>query len=196
MRVGFVADTPWVTDSSGQAGGIEARFVREIADSLHARIAWVSGTESHLLETLQHRELDLVIGGLTASSPWKKQLGFTLSYYTDSVVVGGPVHESPPQTVKQVTVAVRRGDPVVAQLRKKGANVVVRDDLDAAWVAVAAPIWQLAKLGRTPNPRLELAQNKHVLAVSPGENAWMMAVEQTLIRDREAIPRLLRQASP
>src|SRR5438270_13969486 len=69
MRVGIVVDTPWVTDSSGQAGGVEGALVRDVAQRLNAKIAWAHGEESELLEIMQHRELDLVIGGFTASSP-------------------------------------------------------------------------------------------------------------------------------
>src|SRR3954451_19430078 len=64
MRVGIVVDTPWVTDSADGAGGVGAALVRTLASRLGARVQWVRGTESELLQTLSKRELDLVIGGL------------------------------------------------------------------------------------------------------------------------------------
>src|SRR4051812_4006009 len=63
MRVGVVADTPWVTDSAGTVRGIEGKFAAELAAELGARIEWVRRPEAELLLALSHRELDLVIGG-------------------------------------------------------------------------------------------------------------------------------------
>lgn len=74
MRVGVVVDTPWTTDSAGAVGGIESALVRSLAEELSARIDWVRGGETQLLTALQHREMDLVIGGLTATSPWQQQV--------------------------------------------------------------------------------------------------------------------------
>src|SRR5256885_12576211 len=74
IRVGFVVDTPWVTDSSDGAGGVEAALVNEVARSVGARVAWIRAPQSNLLETLHARELDLVIAGLTSTSPYKQQV--------------------------------------------------------------------------------------------------------------------------
>jgi len=127
MRVGFVIDTPWVTDSAGGPGGIEPAFVHALARELGGRVEWVRGQQSNLLEALHRRELDLVIGGLTASSPWKQEVALTRPFYTDTA-------------------------------------------------------------GREPK--------EHVLAASPGENAWLVRIEQVLRARREEVPSLLRRASP
>jgi polar amino acid transport system substrate-binding protein len=128
MRVGFVVDTPWTTDSAGAVGGIESGIVRSLARELNSRVSWVRGNEHELLTALQDRELDLVIGGLNDRSPWSKQVAFTRPYYTDTVRI------------------------------------------------VAAP-----------------REQRHVLATSPGENAWLVRVEEMLINRPVEMPRELRQ---
>ena len=84
LRVGFAVDTPWVVDSSGMAGGVEGRIVASLARGLGARIEWTHGHESELLTALHDRELDIVVGGLTADSPWKEKVAFTKPYHVDS----------------------------------------------------------------------------------------------------------------
>ena len=51
------------------ASGVEVQLVQAAAADLKAKIAWVSGSESELLSSLHERELDLVIGGLSRTSP-------------------------------------------------------------------------------------------------------------------------------
>jgi polar amino acid transport system substrate-binding protein len=84
MRVGLVVDTPWVTDSANGAGGVEGRLAHVIADELEARIEWHHGGESRLLERLHRRELDLVIAGLTADSPWARKVALSRPYHRDT----------------------------------------------------------------------------------------------------------------
>src|SRR5215218_2020046 len=88
LRVGMVVDTPWVTDSAGGAGGVEAALVTELARRLQARPRWVRAPEARLMESLKSRDLDLVIGGLSAKSPYAKEIGLTRPYYTDTIAVG------------------------------------------------------------------------------------------------------------
>jgi polar amino acid transport system substrate-binding protein len=135
VRVGVMNDAPWAFDSSGTTGGVEGALASEIARRASARIAWVRGTEGDLLPMLERREVDLVIGGLTADLPWARQVAFTRPYYTDTVIVGLPDH-------------------------------------------------------RAPQPRA------HVLAVAPGENAWLMHVERVLLDRKDDIPTMVRSAHP
>ena len=124
MRVGFAVDTPWVTDTSGMAGGVEGRIVNALARALGARVTWTHGHESELMTALHDRELDLVVGGLTADSPWNKSVAFTRPYHVDS-------------------------------------GYVVR------------------------SMKAKRREEKHVLALPPGENGWLVYVERFL-RDERA----------
>ncbi|HEY4670468.1 MAG TPA: transporter substrate-binding domain-containing protein [Gemmatimonadaceae bacterium] len=112
MRVGISADSPWVVQAGGSVSGYEAQIVTQLAAQLHSRIETHAGSESELLEKLHKQNLDIVIGGLTDDSPWKKSLALTRPYHED-----------------------REG-------------------------------------------------KKHVLALPPGENAWLLTVERYL-RDNE-----------
>jgi polar amino acid transport system substrate-binding protein len=125
MRVGFAVDTPWVTDSAGGAGGIEGEIMRDLARELGARIEWHPGPAPVLLDSLKKRELDLVVGGLTATSPYRTEVSLTKPYYTDTTMVHG-----------------------------------------------------------------ERAEEEHVVAVSPGENAWQVEVEKVLRGKRNEFPQL------
>jgi len=135
LRVGVTRHAPWVTDSLGTLGGVEVRLVSDLARTLGARVAWTRQPEAALMEALHERELDLVVGGLTAAEPWTKQVAFTHPYHVDTVGVG--------VTAGAVT------------------RTVVR---------------------------------QHVLAVAPGENAWLVHVERFLRARKPAIPTMLREA--
>jgi polar amino acid transport system substrate-binding protein len=104
LRVGFVVDTPWVIAAGAGAGGIEGAIAAELARDLGARIAWTHAAETPLLEALHEGDLDLVIAGLTKSSPWAAKVSFTRPYYIDTTTVHGERTEVPH------VVAVRPGE--------------------------------------------------------------------------------------
>lgn len=87
LRVGVVSAPPWVADSAGALGGVEVRLVEDLARTLGARVTWARRREAELFEALHRRELDLVIGGLTAEEPWGKEVAFTHPYLVDTVGV-------------------------------------------------------------------------------------------------------------
>lgn len=76
-----VSHSPPYSDVRGaEPAGSEAELAREFAASLDAEVQWVDGGEEHLMEALHHGELDLVIGGLTESSPWTDKAALTRPY--------------------------------------------------------------------------------------------------------------------
>jgi polar amino acid transport system substrate-binding protein len=70
-----------VKDSA--VSGVEPTLVGELARQMNARVQTVYGSETRLLEGLHRRELDVVIGGFTADSPWKRDVAFTKPYHED-----------------------------------------------------------------------------------------------------------------
>jgi ABC-type amino acid transport substrate-binding protein len=80
LRVGVSENRPWVRFDGPEPQGVEPALVRELAAEQHARVVWVRNGETPLLKALGDRELDLVIGGLLADSPWAGQLGVTRPY--------------------------------------------------------------------------------------------------------------------
>ncbi|MDB4916955.1 MAG: ABC-type transporter, periplasmic subunit family 3 [Gemmatimonadetes bacterium] len=80
LRVGVAENRPWTQRVDTGVTGLEVRLARELASELDARPAWRVGSEASLLEALKARQLDLVIGGFTASSPWNGRVAFTRPY--------------------------------------------------------------------------------------------------------------------
>jgi polar amino acid transport system substrate-binding protein len=193
LRVGLVVHPPWSTESAGRFQGVDVQLVRAAAADLQTNIAWVPGSESALLETLHSRELDLVIGGLSGASPWKKQVAFTRPYYLDSTVVS-PLGPDAAGRLKGDSIFVEPGDPAAAYARKKGAIPVPVADLTGVRGLVAAPAWRLALLGRPPTGVL-LHKERRVMAVAPGENAWLNWLERWLYSHQGSVPALLRAAA-
>lgn len=194
LRVGVVHHPPWVLAAGGEVQGVEVQLVQAAAADLKAKIAWVSGSESELLSSLHERELDLVIGGLSRTNPWKHQVAFSRAYYVDSSIVSSPAG-SREKSLKHDSVAVEAGDPAAADLRKKGAIPISANQLAGVRGLVAAPVWQLSLLGR-PATGIVLRTDERSMALSPGENAWLNWLERWLYDRQQSIPAMLRSASP
>jgi len=84
LRVGAATAPPWVVHrTDGRVAGVEAELVNEFARTLGARVEWHRGPADELLEQLRKRELDVVIAGLTTTTPWKTHVGITRPYRID-----------------------------------------------------------------------------------------------------------------
>ena len=55
-------------------------MVEEFAATLPAEVSWTVGGEEALIKRLEIGELDLVIGGLTADTPWAEHAAVTKPY--------------------------------------------------------------------------------------------------------------------
>ena len=197
MRVGVVERRPWTTlPANGGAGGLEGALVAELARELGARIQWVRSTESQLFEALKLRELDIVIGGFTDASPWAQHVAFTKPFYTDTILVGAPPGTARLRSLARRDVAVNAREPeIAAYVRRKGGLPRAVPDLGRIIGLLAAPSWQLPTLGSIP-VGVTLHEARHVMAVAPGENAWLMRVEQSIALRKPAIPMILRTSYP
>jgi polar amino acid transport system substrate-binding protein len=82
MRVGVTASDPWVElDGRGRpTGGVEVELLRRLARELDARIAWTDGSEEELVNGLKEGDLDIVAGGITNKTRWKKDVPPTRPY--------------------------------------------------------------------------------------------------------------------
>jgi polar amino acid transport system substrate-binding protein len=179
MRVGVSANPPWTVLGAGAPSGVEARLVEDFATSLGARVVWVRGSESALMRALEHFELDLVVAGLTEDAEWDARVGLTRPYVRTATAVGEPRDAAPTTDLTGKAVAVREGDAAAAALRSKRAKPVPHPDPWAAGGLVAAPNWELlARNYRTT--RFTLRRHRHVMAVGPGENRFLMRLERFL----------------
>jgi hypothetical protein len=64
----------------------EMRLVERFAGTLGARVRWARDGEEHLVKRLEAGELDVVVGGLTKSSPWSTHAALTRPYDGEHVM--------------------------------------------------------------------------------------------------------------
>jgi polar amino acid transport system substrate-binding protein len=118
VRVGIVESPPWVIRTGGEPAGAEVELVRRFAASLGGTPEWFWGGEQEHMEALERFELDLVIGDLDASTPWKKKIALTRPYFEEQIAVGVPKQIRMPRSLKGLPVAVQGGDVAAAYLRR------------------------------------------------------------------------------
>ena len=191
LRVGVVEQFPWAyhDDDEGWRGA-EVEMVAQLADRLQAKIHWVPGNESSLIQLLERYELDLVIGGLTNKASWSKNVGLTQPFHTSRVALGIQPGEEPPQDLSGVEVAAVRGSFAAALAREEGAEVIFVPSLQNSNRPVAAQSWQIAALGRVEAGE-PMQSQQHVWAVPPGENGWLLFLDRALPElSREVAARL------
>jgi polar amino acid transport system substrate-binding protein len=82
LRVGVSEEDPYVVLAGDRPSGVEVRLLEDFARRLGARVEYVSGGEESLVEQLREGELDVVVGGITKRSPWKKEVAPTRPYAT------------------------------------------------------------------------------------------------------------------
>ncbi len=81
LRVGVTDNGKWASIADGQEPrGIEPGLVRSFASSISATPEWVAGSEQELTKALKEGDLDLVIGGFAADTPWATHAGTTRPY--------------------------------------------------------------------------------------------------------------------
>jgi polar amino acid transport system substrate-binding protein len=192
LRVGLVEHPPWVVRTGGEPTGVEVELVRRFAAELHATPEWHWGGGQRHMEALERFELDLVVGGVTDSTPWAKYVGLTGPYFEETYAVGFPASTAPSKELKGVSVAVRAGDPAAYYLLKEGAVPVRVPDLKGTSGPAAAPTWELEGMGLVP-AETELHTEKHVMAVAPGENGFLKRLEEFLARERPHVKELLQK---
>jgi polar amino acid transport system substrate-binding protein len=81
LRVGVSPNPPWTEAAQdGEPTGAEVGLVKEFAATLQAEVSWTVGGEEALIKRLEEGDLDLVIGGLTADTPWEEHIAVTKPY--------------------------------------------------------------------------------------------------------------------
>jgi len=191
LRVGYTHAEPWVVPSGAEPQGIEPELVRAFAKKLGARVAWVAGTEQHLYQALEEHELDLLIAGTTDESPWKEQVGLTRPYFETAVYVGNAPGVVVGVDIKDQPVAVPIGTDIGHYVREEDAVPTYHAQLPDGAPLAAGYAWQLRRWGYH-NLGIRLKDESHVMAVPPGENAWLLALETFLYHSKAQVNQLLR----
>ena len=191
LRVGYTHAEPWVAPGSQGPRGIEPELIRSFAQSLDARIDWMTGTEEQLYGALEKHELDVLIAGITDESPWQEDVGLTRPYLQTAVYVGAAANVPAGPAIKQQTVAVAIGTDIGYYVREQDAEPIYQSRLPGGAALVAGYDWQLRRWGYR-RLTLRLKEENHVMAVPPGENAWLLALETFLYRHNGQLHQLLR----
>lgn len=102
LVVGVSPHEPWtsVAPATGDVSGSEVELVRGFADEIGADVDWRVGAESELAEWLDGGDIDVVIGGFQANSPWTEEIAFTRPY--EEVEADG--------VTRKMVMGVRRGE--------------------------------------------------------------------------------------
>jgi polar amino acid transport system substrate-binding protein len=195
LRVGFTNAEPWISSTGTGAQGLEAGIINEFAASLHAKVSWIQGTEEQLYKALRRNEIDVLLAGITDQTPWKKEVGLTRPYLETAVVVGRPSSlqgSNNSSSIEGQTIAVKPGTVAGYLLRKKKAQPFYTEQLPAGNMLSAGYDWQLQQWG-LQNTGIELEKERHVMAVAPGENAFLLALDKFLYSNKESISKQVKQ---
>ena len=189
IRVGFTNAAPWVYPSATGAQGIEATIVTSFAQALHAKVEWIEGTEEQLYNALKKREIDILIGGITDKTPWKEEVGVTKPYIETSLVIGQPasqasINQQP--SLEGQWVAVKKGSDEGYYVREKKAKPFYTTQLPAGNMLAVGYDWQVQDW-KMHNTGIVLKKEGHVMAVPPGENAFLLALDKYLFEHKAAI---------
>jgi len=177
LRVGVAPRPPWMEGR----GGIEARLVDAFAEQLGAKLRWVEGAEADLVKALEKRHVDLVVGGLTRDSPWKKKAAPSRPFLQTEIVIAAPPGMAPPARKEHLegrAVAYRAHRPdIAARLAEAGAKPVPEERLGGRLAAVYA--FETGRLGLTPT-KIVLAKEEHIMLAPPGESRFLLELDRFL----------------
>jgi polar amino acid transport system substrate-binding protein len=201
LRAGVTPAEPFVDlAGGGPPGGVEPALIERFAASLDARVEWVEGSETDLMEALAGRQVDVVLAGLTRRSEWQRKAALTRPYLTTQVVIGAPDARTAArlsEDLEGARIAVEANSPEAAKL-EEDTDAIVRpvDDLAGVSGPAAVPDYLLDDLGLVRTDA-ELDEHEHALAVSMGENAFLVALERFLLdRGAEAAALLAEEGRP
>jgi polar amino acid transport system substrate-binding protein len=194
MRVGVVVHEPFTRVVDGTPSGTEVELVQEFAGTLGAQVEWTPGTEAELMEALGKRELDLVIGGISAKTPYGSHVALSRPYLRARLTVGAPPGQTPPKELEGERVAVEQGHVAIALLEKEGAVPEPTKELAAAPGLRAELDWQLEAWGYTPSEPT-LKKEEVLMVAAPGENGFLRQLDLFLhAREAQARARLVEAA--
>lgn len=82
VRAGASMNPPWTEVEAGTPGGLEVELVEDFAASIDAEVEWTVAGEEDLVAEMERGGLDVLVGGLTAASPWADKVALTYPYLT------------------------------------------------------------------------------------------------------------------
>lgn len=192
MYVGVTNSPPWVELGGAAPTGVEVQLVRELAEEVDAEVEWVEGSEEELFAALEVNELDLVVGGLTATTPWSSVAGITHPYLTTATIVATPRGRAVPEDIAGLEIGVEANTTIAGLLRKTDARVTEVSNIEDHNGPVAIDNF-LADDLEVIDTGVRLSESDHVFAVPMGENDWMTSIERFLLERPNEINDLMEE---
>jgi polar amino acid transport system substrate-binding protein len=194
LRVGVVHSPPFVDLSGGQPQGVEPALIRAFARRLDARIEWVEGSESELIEAMRGYQVDVIIGGLTRTSEWRRQVALTRPYVDTEVQFAVPRGQELPDDLHGRRIWVERHSEEAALLRneEEEAEPVYVEDAQQVRGPALLHTYDIDALGYERTNRI-VRDNEHAMAVPMGENAFLVELDRFLLERGEEAEELLKR---
>ncbi|MDQ2676250.1 MAG: transporter substrate-binding domain-containing protein [Actinomycetota bacterium] len=195
LRVGVIENDPWVVLEPGKApAGVEPELMREFAETLDAEIEWHEGSADELAPAVSGFQIDVLIGGLTADFPHPDDVAMTRPYIDTEIELGGPPGTDLPDDRDGLEVYVETASEAASLLRKKEHEAVPipYETLSEVDGVVLANSYELEALGYEPTGDI-LRDEDHAMGVPPGENAFLIELEEFLLERKAHAAELLTE---
>ena len=179
LKVGAAEFPPWVRWQNDSVSGTEAELVEQFAHSIGAQVEWIKGSEGMLMRMLEAHELHLVVGGITADSPWRQYVAFTRPYRKQQYVICSTDQNQSPQDIKNQQVALQKDSLLGPQIKGKEGLPQRMDSLENYRGLIAIPAEARSRYSCGAD-EIHLKPSEHVMALPMGENALLMALEKFL----------------
>jgi polar amino acid transport system substrate-binding protein len=183
MRVGVAHNPPWVDLSGERPAGVEPRLIRRFAERIGVgKIDWVEGTETELVEAMDGFQLDVIIAGLTRSSPFMTEVALTRPYVDTDVEFAQPPGEDLPNDMEGVEIWVEPNSEAAALLQEEEeeTDVIHYDELSEVDGFALLHTYEIDAIGYERTHHI-LRDDEHAMAVPMGENAFLIELEEFLL---------------
>lgn len=196
LRVGVIDHPPWADLAGREPKGVEPTLVRRFAEQIQADIEWIPGSESELVEAMTGFQIDVLIGGLTRSSPWIKEVALTRPYIDTTVEVGLPLGSELDGDLSGREIWVERYSAAASLLRQEedDAEPLPFDQLREVDGPALLESHQIDAIGYERSSYI-LRDDEHAMAVPMGENRLLVELEQFLLDRGDEAERLLAKVA-
>ena len=151
-----------------------------------AEIEWVEGTGAELFDALRGFQLDLIVGGLTTSSPYATEADHPpVRRHRDRD--RRSAGEELPDELGGVEIWVERNSAAArcSSRRRKTRSAVVFDHLVRSTARRCFDSWEIDAIDYESTDYI-LRDDEHAFAVAAGENAFLVELEDFLLDRRQA----------
>ena len=133
-------------------------------------------------------QLDVIVGGLTRSWLYGREVALTRPYVDTEIEFGVPPGQELPDDLDEVEIWVEQSSEAAALLQQEEgeANSIYYDSVEEIEGPALLDDYELLAIGYERTDRIQ-RDEEHAMAVPMGENAFLIELEQFLLdRGQEA----------